>query len=116
MGEVSCGITLLSVDEVRELGGISQEEDGCVIGDDIPVAFIGPHLDSEATRITSQVMRSGLASDSREADSDWAFLALGAEDIGGCEFWNGVCALEVAVSATALGVNDALGDTLAVEV
>lgn len=63
VGKVSRWVALLSVNELRELGRISQEEDGCVVGDDIPIALVRPQLDGESTRVTSQIVRSGLATD-----------------------------------------------------
>jgi hypothetical protein len=53
------GFALLSVNEVRELGRISQEEDRRVVGDDIPNALVRPQLDGESTRVASQIVRSG---------------------------------------------------------
>ena len=48
MGKMSRRITLLSVDEVRELGRVSQKEDRCVVGNDVPVALVGPQLHRES--------------------------------------------------------------------
>src|SRR5271154_1686066 len=100
---------------MRELGQISQEEDGCVVGDDIPIALIRSQLNGKSTRAMSQIVRSRLITDGGEADGDRTFLPLGTEDIGGRELWYGICAFKVAVGAAALGMNDALWDTLAVE-
>ena len=78
-----CGwVALLCVDEVRELGGIAQEENWGVVGHHIPVAFFSSELDGETSRVTSTVVRARFATDRREADGDWAFLASFAEDIG----------------------------------
>jgi hypothetical protein len=115
VGKVSRWVALLSVTEVREFGRISQEEDGCIVGDDIPIALVRPQLDGESTRVTSQIVRSGLATDGGETNRDRTFLPLGTEYIGGRELWDGICAFKVAVGAAALSMN-ALWDTLAVEV
>ena len=114
--EVGFRITFLRVDEVRELGGISEEEDGRVVRHDVPVALVRLHLDGEAARVPRAVVRAGLAAHRREADGDGARLAFFAEDVGDGEVRERVRALEVAVGAAALGVDDALGDPLAVEV
>ena len=52
---MSLRVTLLGVDEVREFGGVPDEEDGGVVEDPIPVAFLGLELDSESSRVTSSV-------------------------------------------------------------
>lgn len=41
------GVTLLGVDEVGELGGVADEEDGCVVKDPVEVTLLGPNLDGE---------------------------------------------------------------------
>lgn len=53
--EMGLGIPLLSVDEVRELGRVSDEEDGSVVEHPIPVALVGPQLNREATGVASSV-------------------------------------------------------------
>lgn len=45
------GISLLSVNEHWEEHGVADEEDGSVVPDDIPVAFLCVELDSKATGI-----------------------------------------------------------------
>lgn len=54
-GQVSLRISLLGVNEVRELGRVAQEEDWSVVEDPIHVAFLGLHLDGETTRVTSGI-------------------------------------------------------------
>lgn len=98
VGQVGRRVALLSVDlkivsnrsvsleeytmtyEVRELGWVPQKEDGCVVGDNIPVTLLSSELDRETTRITSAVVRARLTTDSRESDCDRASLAL-LEDV-----------------------------------
>ena len=45
--QVSLRVTLLSVDEVRELRGITDEEDRSVVEHPVQVALVGLDLDSE---------------------------------------------------------------------
>ena len=45
MGQMSRWVSLLCVDKVRELGRISEEEDGCVVCNHIPVALFCSELD-----------------------------------------------------------------------
>ena len=114
--EMSLRITLLGVDEVREFGGVSQKEDWCIVGHDIPVALVCPHLHREASRVPSAVVRTRFATDCRETNSDGTFLALGTEDVCLGQVVRRICAFEVAMSATALSVHNALGNTFAIEV
>lgn len=101
-------VTLLGMDEVWELGGVSQEEDGGVICHDIPVALFSPHLDSETTRITGAVMGTRLATNSRESNSHRAFLALGGENVGVGKVVKRVSAGEDTMGAATLGVDNTL--------
>jgi len=80
-------VTLLGVDEVRELGGISQEEDGRVVGDHVPIAFIGTELDGKSTRVTSAISRGALSANGRETHGERASLAC-LEDVGETEILN----------------------------
>lgn len=135
VGEVSLRVALLSVNEVRELGRVAQEEDGGVwtkvsaierwvdlkvvgcgltVCDHVPVALCGPELDTETTRVTSQIGGSALATDSREADGDGALAAL-LEDICQAEVIKSIGRPVESVCSTTLGVNDTLGDTLTIE-
>ena len=45
--EVSLRVTLLSVDEVRELGGVTNEEHRGVVENPVKVALLGLDLDGE---------------------------------------------------------------------
>lgn len=103
------------MNEVGELGGIPQEEDWCIVCNHVPVSFFGSELDGEASRVTSAVVRTRLATDGRESDSDRALLAFLGEEISLRQFWDGVCALKEAVSTTALGVDNTFWDSFSVE-
>lgn len=59
--QVSLRVSLLGVDEVRELRGVAEEEDRGVVEDPVHVAFLGLQLDGEATGVTSGIGGSGLA-------------------------------------------------------
>ena len=67
--QVSLGVPLLSVNEVGELGRISNEENWGVVEDPIPISFVCPQLDRKATGIASGVSRSRFASHGGEANS-----------------------------------------------
>lgn len=113
--QVGGGVTLLGVNEVGELGRISQEEDRGVVGNDIPVTLVSPELDRESTRITGTVVGTRLTTDSGESDGDGALLA-SLEDVGKTKVVKRVGGLVESVGSATLGVNNTLWDTLAVEV
>lgn len=62
--EVACGVSLLGVNQVRKFGRISDEKDGRIVLNKIPVALLGAKLDREASRISSMVVRAAFATNS----------------------------------------------------
>lgn len=100
--QVGGRVALLLVNKVRELGRVSQEEDGRVVGDEVPVAVVGAELDGKAPGVARQVVRAGLAADGREADRDGALFALGAKDVELRQVGDRAGALEEAVGAPLL--------------
>jgi len=116
ISQMALGMPLLSVDEVRELGGVTDEEDGSVVEDPVPVALICPEFDGKATRIASGIGGSRLATDGGEADgSADAFADLLEERLRG-DVAQGVSDLEVAVGTGAFSMDDTLWNTLSVKV
>lgn len=106
--EVSLRVTLLGVDEMRELGGVTDEEDGGVVEDPVEVALLSLDLDSEATGVTGGISRARLASDSGEADGDGSTLSDLVEKSSAGEVGDVVGDLNEAVSTGTLGVDDSL--------
>jgi len=104
------------VNEVWEFGGVSQEEDWGVVGDQIPVALVCSELDRETSGVSSAVVRARLTTNGGKADGNWAFLTLFREHVSQTELWNRICALEETMSTGTLGVNHSFWDTLSVEV
>jgi len=98
------------------LGGLlSKEENGGVVGNDIPVAFVRSELHGETSGISGTIVRARLSTNSRESDGDGALLA-SLEDIGHTEVIQRVGGLVETVGTTTLSVDNTLGDTLSVEV
>ena len=62
--EMSLRVSLLSVDKAGEQNGVTDEEDGRVIADQVPVAFLSVELDSESPRISNGICRSAFSSNS----------------------------------------------------
>ena len=113
--QVGSRIPLLGVDEVREFGGIAQEEDGSVVCYHVPVALFSSELDRETSRVSGTVGGAGFATDGGEANGDWALFAFFAEDVGNAEVVQWLGALEGPMSTAALGVDDSLGNAFTVE-
>ncbi|MNP01759.1 hypothetical protein D3C76_935860 [compost metagenome] len=72
--EVALWQALLSVDKVRELEWVANEEYRRVVANNVPVAFFGIELQREATRITFGVCRTALTTDSGESQEGWRLL------------------------------------------
>ena len=68
-------VWLQGVDDVGELDGVADEEDGEVVADQIPVAVLGVELHREAARVTSDLLRVAAADHGREADREVGLLA-----------------------------------------
>jgi hypothetical protein len=85
------------------------------VGNHVPVALCGPELDTETTRVTSQIGSTALATDSRETNGDRALNIL-LEDVCQANIVKRVGCPVDTVCSTTLGVNNTLWDTLAVEV
>ena len=114
MGHVRSRVALLSVDEVRELGGIPQEEDWSVVGNHVPVPLRCAELDRKASWVPCHVVRTRFATDGGEPDGDRTLLVC-LENLRKTEVIQWVGGLIISVCATTLGVNDTLGDALTVE-
>jgi len=102
---VSLRVSLLGVNEVGELGRVTNEENGSIIEYPIPVTFISPELESETTRVTSSISRTRFSTNGGETSCDADFLAYTLK-----EGYRGKIAqimgdLEVPVSASTLGMN-----------
>ena len=82
----------------------------------VPVALLGAELDGEATGVTSRVGGSTLATDGREAGGRARLVADLGEDVGAADVGDVVGDLKDTVGSGALGVDDTLGDPLAVKV
>ncbi len=113
--EIGLRVALLRVDEVREFQRVAQEEHRRVVADDVVIAFLGVELHGEATRIAFGIGRSLLAADGGKTQEDLGLLADGGQErrLGPVRDVAGDA--EDAVGAGALGMDDALGDALAVE-
>jgi hypothetical protein len=114
MSEMGGWISLLCMDKVRELGGVSQEESRWVVGNLVPVAFVRLELHREASRITSTIMRSRFATDCGESNSDRALFAW-LEHICETQILQAIRGLVDTMSPTTFGMNDSLWDTPAIE-
>ena len=125
--QMRLGVTLLSVDEVRELGRVADEEHGRVVEHPVEVALLSLDLDSETcpfalnsrpeteskrwrrtTRITRRVRGTGLATDGRETDGQGRLLADGVEERRAGKVGDIVRRLEVSMRTRTLGVYDTL--------
>ena len=103
--QVGLRVPLLCVNEVGELGRVTDEEDGGVIEDPIPVTFISSELDGEATGVASGVGRARFTTDGRETDCSADFLSHRSQQRLGCNVTKIMGDLEVTVSTSTFGMD-----------
>ena len=108
--QVGPRVAFLSVNEVRELVGISNEKDGRVVPHHIPVAFLGVKLEGKPANVAFGVCRTQLAGYRLKSGDHPGLLAHFREDfdlgVPGDVAPHG----ERAVCAPAFGMDHALGD------
>ena len=68
--EAAIGLLLCGVDQIGKFDGVLDEEDGDVVADQIPVAFLGVELDGEAADIAGDIGGALVAGDGGEAHED----------------------------------------------
>jgi hypothetical protein len=61
--QMGLGVPLLGVDKVRELCGVTNEEDRRVVEDPVEVALFGSDFDGEATGVTGGICGARLTAD-----------------------------------------------------
>ena len=93
------------MNEVWELGGVTNEEHGSVVEHPVEVALLGAELDREAARVAGGVGGPGLTTDGGEAHSGAGAVADLGEELGAGEVGDVVSDFEVTVCAGALGVD-----------
>lgn len=101
---------------MRELGGISDEENRCIILHKIPVAFISAKLDREASWVTSMVMGTTFTTDSRKSNGNGTLFSLSGENVRKAEIVERIGGSVVAMGTAALCMDNSLGDSLAIKV
>ena len=109
------GHALLRVDEVLKLGRVADEEDRCVVADQVVVALLGVELEGKTARVAVGIGIALLTRHRGEAGKHGRALAHLVEEGSLGPRRNVRGHLEVAEGAAALGVDDALGYALAVE-
>lgn len=114
--EVACGVSLLRMDQMRELGGISDEEYRRIVLHKIPVAFISAELDGEASWVASVVMRATFTTDSRKPDGNGTLFSFSGENVCKAEIVERVGGSVVAMGTATLCMDNSLGDSLTIKV
>src|SRR6266851_590849 len=109
-------IALDGVIEIGELERITNEEDGCVVSNEVPVTFLGIELQREAADVALGVGRTTLTGNSREASKHRSHLANLGEDLRLGVPGDIVRHGEGSESACSLGMHTPLWNHLAVEV
>lgn len=114
--QMTCGMSLLSMDQMRELGGISDEENRRVVLHKIPVAFVSAELDGEASWVAGMVMRTTFTTDSGKSNGNRTLFSFSGENVCKAEIVERIGGFVVAMSTTTLCMDNSLGDSLAIKV
>ena len=88
---------------------------GNVVADEVEIAFVGVEFDRKAAHIPGQVACPRAAGDGGEPREDFRFLAFLGEERRPRQMRNWIGHLEIAMRARSAGVNDALGNSLVIE-
>ena len=103
------------MDNIGEINGILNEEDGNVVSNDVPVAFIGVQFQSEATSVTNSVGTTTATQHIRETLEQRCRAASVGENLCACVLFQTLVHLEGTEGTSTTSVNDTPGDTLMVE-
>ncbi len=106
--QVGLRVTFLGVNKIGKLLGVLDEEYGCVVSNQVPVAVFGIELDGESPGVTFGVSASLLSSDGRKPGKHPAFVTDLAEEFRLCVFCDVAGHGECAESAGSLGMYDPL--------
>ena len=112
--QVGLGVPFLGVDEVRKLVRVATKKDRRVVPHHVPVAFLGVELQGKAAHVTLSIGGAQFTRHRRESGDHIGLLADFGKNLGLGVAGDIVGDGEGAVCAPALGMDDALGDPLAV--
>lgn len=115
VGSTSLGVVLLGMDEVRELDGVSDEENGGVVTNEVVDTLLSVMLDRESSGVSDNIRSASLTSNSGESGKDRSLLANLVEIISSGVLGNILRHLEISMSAGTLGMHDSLRDSLRVK-
>ena len=104
------------MDQIRELDGILDEEDGDVVADNVPVALLRVEFHGKPTHIARHIGRALVASHRGEAGKDIRLLTLSLENVCRRDVFQRVERLEIAMRAVATGMHDTFRNALMVKV
>jgi hypothetical protein len=106
---------LAGVDNVGELHGVLDEEDGDVVTDDIPVSLLGVELDGKSADIADRIGTASAAEYGRETDEDGRLTRGVCEDGGEGEVLGALEHAEGTECASASGMDNSLRNTLMIK-
>lgn len=113
--KIGLGVSLLGVDEIGELNWVSDEEDGSVVSDHVVVALLRVELNCESSWVAFSIGAALFATDCGKSKEKRSSLADALEKLGLAVLADVMGDLEVPPGAGALGVDDSLGDSFAIE-
>lgn len=114
--QVGLWVSLLGVDEVGELRGVSDEENRGVVVNPVQVTLLSVELGGETSWVSGSVRGTGLTTDSGESGEGLGLLANGVEHLGRADVGDVIGHLKGTVGTRTLGVDNSLRNSLSVKV
>ena len=115
LGIAAVGLHLDRMDEIGKLDRILDEENRDVVADEVEIALVRIEFDSKAAHVAGHISGPRAAGDGRETGKDFRFLSFLGEERRPRQMRNWIGHLKVAVRPRSAGVNDALRDSLVIE-
>ena len=115
LGIAAVRLHLHRMDEIGKLDRVLDEKDGNVIADEVEIALVGVEFDRKAAHIAGQVPCARAAGHGGEPREHFRFLALLGEERRLRQMRNRIGHLEITVCARSASVNDALWNSLVIE-
>jgi len=113
---VVTGVSLLGMDEIRELNRILNEENRGVVTNHVVVTILSIELDGKTSGISVAIVGTTLTGNSGEAGENGSSLANVLKEFGLGELRNIMSKFKVTMGTSTLGVDNSLRNTLSVEV
>jgi hypothetical protein len=103
------------MDKIGELDRLLDEEDGDVVANNVPIAFLSVEFGGEASNVSDSVCASSATLDGREASKGWGSAGSVGQDRSSGNILKTLEELEFAMGTSTSSMDDTFRNTLVVE-